>query len=206
MNVRDVARILLLLVGCVVLYQMFRYCSALSSEGYQQADPMQAAAIKAALMPSLPPMAHEAAYPSLPANYTPASPGTPINNVPIMEPPATSALDASIRPISEPGAWNAAGNESCFPRDQLTAEDLLPKDVDPRWAELHPEGQGSLRDKNFLEAGYLAGINTVGQVLKNANYGLRSDPPIPRIPNVSPWGVSTIEDTDQYRRPLDIGA
>jgi len=58
-------------------------------------------------------------------------------------------------------------------------------------------------DKNFINAGYLVGINTVGQSLKNANYQLRSDPPIEKV-NVGPWQQSTIE-YDVSRRFFEIG-
>lgn len=85
----------------------------------------------------------------------------------------------------------------------LSANELLPKDVNAAWADLNPEGQGSLKAKNFLEAGYHLGINTQGQSLRNANLQLRSEPPNPQVP-VSPWLQSTIEP-DLNRRPLDIG-
>lgn len=92
---------------------------------------------------------------------------------------------------------------SCFPRDKLTAEDLLPKDAaNSKWAEANPAGQGDVRDKNYLNAGFLIGIDTVGQSLRNANYQLRSDPPNPRM-NVGPWNQSTIEN-DTNRRYFEI--
>ena len=56
---------------------------------------------------------------------------------------------------------------------------------------------------NFLTAGYHVGINTVGQTLRNANRGLRSDPPNPQV-KVSPWLQTTIEP-DSNRKPLEIG-
>ena len=37
----------------------------------------------------------------------------------------------------------------CFPKDTLTSEDLLPKDKYSKWAEVNPEGQGELKDRNF---------------------------------------------------------
>jgi len=58
-------------------------------------------------------------------------------------------------------------------------------------------------DQNLLNAGYLMGINTVGQTLKNPNYQLRSDPPIEKI-NIGPWQQSTIE-YDVSRRFFEIG-
>lgn len=82
---------------------------------------------------------------------------------------------------------------SCFVKDRLTANDLLPKNADnSRWAEINPSGSGMLGDQNFLTAGYHVGINTIGQSLRNANLQLRSEPPNPQVA-VSPWGISTIE-------------
>ena len=90
----------------------------------------------------------------------------------------------------------------CYPQDQLTPSDLLPKDQNSVWAEQNPMGPGSLKGKNFLSAGALIGVNTVGQSLRNANYQLRSEPPNPQIP-VSIFNQSTIAP-DTNRRPLEI--
>ncbi len=87
--------------------------------------------------------------------------------------------------------------------DQLTAQDLLPQDKSSTWAQVNPEGQGSLANQNFLQAGYHIGINTVGQTLRNANLQLRSEPPCPQV-QVSPWLQTTIEP-DVSRRPMEIG-
>ena len=92
----------------------------------------------------------------------------------------------------------------CYPRDQLTPSELLPKDMASVWAEQNPMGPGSLKGKNFLSAGALIGVNTVGQSLRNANYQLRSEPPNPQVP-VSIFNQSTIQP-DVNRRPLEIGA
>lgn len=95
-------------------------------------------------------------------------------------------------------------SKSCFPKDKLTAEDLLPKDAaNSRWAQVNPAGQGDVKDKNFLNAGFHMGINTVGTSLRNANLQLRSEPPNPQV-KVSPWNQTTIE-SDLNRRPLEIG-
>ena len=94
-------------------------------------------------------------------------------------------------------------NASSFPKDQLTAEELLPQDNSSLWAQVNPSGEGSLKDRNFLQSGYHIGINTVGQTLRNANLQLRSEPPCPQI-RVSPWGQSTI-DGDLSRKPFEIG-
>lgn len=91
----------------------------------------------------------------------------------------------------------------CAPRDKLTVEDLLPKDAaNSKWAQVAPAGQGNVTDQNFLTAGYLIGVNTVGQSMRNANLQLRSDPPIDRM-NVGPWNQTTIE-YDASRRFFEI--
>ena len=93
----------------------------------------------------------------------------------------------------------------CFPRDRLTADDLLPKDAaNSKWAQVNPAGQGDVKDQNFLNAGYMIGINTIGSSLKNANLQLRSEPVIPKV-SVGPFLNSTYEPSDALRRPLEIG-
>lgn len=95
-------------------------------------------------------------------------------------------------------------NNSHFPKEQLSAEELLPQNnSSDLWAKVNPEGEGSLEGKNFLQSGYHIGINTVGQTLRNANMQLRSEPPNPQV-KVSPWQQSTIEP-DLGRKPMEIG-
>ena len=104
-----------------------------------------------------------------------------------------------------PGANYPGPFEGCYPKQkELKPEDLLPKDMNTKWAQVNPTGQGMLADRNFLDAGHHVGINTVGQTLRNANYGFRSEIPNPQI-KVSPWQQSTI-DPDVGRKPLEIGA
>ena len=93
--------------------------------------------------------------------------------------------------------------KDCFPKDQLTPEELLPGDANSTWAQVNPAGQGELGDQNFLNAGYHVGVNTVGQTLRNANLQIRSEPPNPQL-KVSPWLQSTIEP-DTNRKPMEIG-
>jgi len=85
----------------------------------------------------------------------------------------------------------------------LSPDDLLPQDESTAWAKMNPTGTGSLKSKNFLQAGQHVGIDTVGQTLRNANLQLRSEPPNPRL-MVSPWLNSTIE-ADTNRRPFELG-
>jgi hypothetical protein len=110
---------------------------------------------------------------------------------------------ANIDDVSGPAAFAAPGAPAgCYPRDQLTPGELLPKDGNSVWAQQNPMGTGSLKGKNFLSAGSLLGVNTVGQSLRNANYQLRSEPANPQVP-VSVFNNSTIEP-DVNRRDFDI--
>jgi hypothetical protein len=97
---------------------------------------------------------------------------------------------------------SATGPAGCYPRDQLTPSELLPKDQNSVWAQQNPMGTGSLKGKNFLSAGALIGVNTVGQTLRNANYQLRSEPANPQVP-VSVFNNSTIEP-DTNRRDFEV--
>lgn len=97
----------------------------------------------------------------------------------------------------------AAGQKpaGCYPREQLNPGELLPKDTNSMWAQMNPTGSGDIQGKNFLSAGALIGVNTVGQSLRNANYQLRSEPVNPQV-GAGPWMQSTIEP-DLMRRSLD---
>lgn len=114
-----------------------------------------------------------------------------------------------FKPIDNGGGNNPFGlngnqlPKDCYPKDQLTPSELLPGDPNSKWAQVNPSGQGDLKDRNFLNAGYHIGVNTVGQTLRNANLQLRSEPPNPQV-KVSPWLQTTIEP-DTNRRPMEIG-
>jgi len=123
------------------------------------------------------------------------------NGNPLTTPPVETFSD--LASMEGPANFGSSGQPAgCYPRDQLTPSDLLPKDQNSVWAEQNPMGPGSLKGKNFLSAGALIGVNTVGQSLRNANYQLRSEPPNPQIP-VSIFNQSTIAP-DTNRRPLEI--
>ena len=92
----------------------------------------------------------------------------------------------------------------CYPRDQLTPSELLPKDNASVWSEQNPMGPGSLKGKNFLSAGALIGVNTVGQSMRNANLQVRSEPPNPQVA-VSIFNQSTISP-DFSHRSFEVGA
>jgi len=110
---------------------------------------------------------------------------------------------ADVQDVTGPAAFDSAASPAgCYPRDQLTPGELLPKDPNSVWAQQNPMGTGSLKGKNFLSAGALIGVNTVGQSLRNANHQLRSEPPNPQVP-VSVFNTSTIEP-DTNRRDLEV--
>lgn len=105
--------------------------------------------------------------------------------------------------VTGPANFGSASSPAgCYPRDQLTPGELLPKDMNSVWAQQNPMGTGSLKGKNFLSAGSLIGVNTVGQSLRNANLQLRSEPPNPQVP-VSVFNNSTIEP-DVNRRDFEV--
>jgi hypothetical protein len=91
---------------------------------------------------------------------------------------------------------------NCYPKNQLAPQELLPNDPNSKWAQVNPQAAGDIAGKNFLNAGALIGVNTVGQSNRNANWDIRAAPPNPQV-EVSPWLQSTISP-DLARRPLDI--
>jgi hypothetical protein len=109
---------------------------------------------------------------------------------------------ANLGSYEGPASFGAEAPAGCYPRDQLTPSELLPKDMNSIWAEQNPMGPGSLKGKNFLSAGALIGVNTVGQSLRNANLQIRSEPPNPQVP-VSIFLQTTI-GPDVSHRSLEI--
>ena len=83
----------------------------------------------------------------------------------------------------------------------LESEDLLPEDSNSTWSNVDPKGQGSVAYKQWLEAGYHFGVNTIGSSLKNANKDFRSEPTNPQEV-VAPWNQSSVEP-DLLRRQLE---
>lgn len=115
--------------------------------------------------------------------------------------PYPDSMNENLTPVSAP----SQDMQACFPRDRLSAEDLLPKDAaDSKWARLNPSGTGDIHDQNYLTAGYHIGVNTVGQSMRNANLQLRSEIPNPQAA-VGPWMISTIEP-DLRQNTLEIGS
>jgi hypothetical protein len=135
-------------------------------------------------------------------------PPTTNTNTATTAPSATGSSNegfADLASMEGPAAFaSAEAPAGCYPRAQLTPVELLPADQDTIYAQQNPMGVGSLKGKNFLSAGALIGVNTVGQSLRNANLQLRSEPPNPQTP-VSIFNQATITP-DISHRPLDVGA
>lgn len=92
---------------------------------------------------------------------------------------------------------------SCYPQKQLSPSDLLPEGDSAQVQDFDkssPNAEGILKGVNFLDSGFHVGVNTIGQSLRNANRGLRSEPANPRVA-VSPWMNSTI-GADLTRKSL----
>ena len=81
---------------------------------------------------------------------------------------------------------------------------FLPTNNNNLWANSMPQADADLKNINLLNPSQLVGINTQGSSLRNSNLQLRSEPPNPRTNTNCPWNISTIE-TDQFRKPLEIG-
>jgi hypothetical protein len=109
--------------------------------------------------------------------------------------------DAMLAPVEKMEGFQNEAPANCYPKNQLAPQELLPMDQASKWAAVNPTGAGDISGKNFLNAGALIGVNTVGQSLRNANQQLRSEPPCPQV-QVSIWNNSTIEP-DLQRKPLE---
>ena len=106
---------------------------------------------------------------------------------------------------SDPSSFKEASMNKevpvCKRQEPLSPKDLLPTNEESKtFNSQNPDGEGILKGVNYLEATFHAGVNTVGQSLRNANLNLRAEPPNPRV-MVSPWMNSTI-DADLSRKPL----
>jgi hypothetical protein len=85
--------------------------------------------------------------------------------------------------------------------DELNCLQLLPSDTNSDFSQNNPNTPGDICVKNLLNSGHHIGVNTQGCSLRNANRGLRSEPPNPQV-QVSPWLQTTI-CPDLHRKPLD---
>jgi hypothetical protein len=106
--------------------------------------------------------------------------------------------DGSLGAVPMAAAAKPAG---CYARQTLSPAELLPADPNGVWAAANPQGSGDIQGKNFLSAGALIGVNTIGSSLRNGNLQIRAEPPNPQA-YCGPWLQSTIEP-DLSRRPLE---
>ena len=87
-------------------------------------------------------------------------------------------------------------------RPAETPDSLLPRDNNKSWQK-NASGAGAFNGINMLKSGDLIGINTVGSSMKLANYQIRVDPIIQKMPT-GPWNQSSVEP-DPYRNGVEIG-
>jgi hypothetical protein len=87
------------------------------------------------------------------------------------------------------------------PSEEFLSSNLLPKNNNVIADDAFSFAPKDLQNMNFLDATTRVGVDTVSSSLRNANYGLRSEPTNPKT-NVSPWMNSDI-DPDLARRPLE---
>jgi hypothetical protein len=220
--------IILAVATLVVLIMRYNNKSGyLDSEGFYETDDeflrLQEAILPKSTQPNMrESVATEAQMQQMTSNFVPtATPSSMMRGAQIATTTATPTASASVaqpylenEQTADYKAVNYTDSSSdaddqklpndCFPKDKLTADDLLPKDAaNTKWSQVNPAGQGSVKDQNFLQAGYHVGLNTTQGTMKNANLQLRSDPPAPKT-LVSPWLNSSYEP-DMMRKPLEIG-
>ena len=82
----------------------------------------------------------------------------------------------------------------------LNSQNLLPEG-DTLFSNVNPSNNGGVKNVSLLNAGHHIGINSQGCSLRNANRGLRSEPPNPQT-QVSPWLQTTI-CPDLHRKALE---
>ena len=145
--------------------------------------------------------ANPSAYDSVAAR-TPTDPNAAASGLGPIAP--SDGRNEDYNPVTSGPTAGGVPSGQCYPRDRLTAEDLLPKDAaNSRWAQANPAGQGDISDMNMLSSGYHVGVMTRDNKLQS--YDIRSEPQAPRIP-VSAFNNSTITGaSDVLRRPFEIG-
>ena len=80
-----------------------------------------------------------------------------------------------------------------------SSDGLLPQDPNAAWAAQHPSGVGLVAGKNYLNAGALIGVDTVGQ-RSSASIDLRSEPANPQV-TVSPWFSTAVHPSSHVIFP-----
>lgn len=103
-------------------------------------------------------------------------------------------VNANVNANANANSNNVANNNT------LNSQNLLPEG-DTLFSNVNPSNNGGVINASLLNAGHHIGVNTQGCSLRNANRGLRSEPPNPQT-QVSPWLQTTI-CPDLYRKPLE---
>jgi len=116
----------------------------------------------------------------------------------------TTHRGSDAAPVGAEDSAAAAENytSGCYPKGQLSPDELMPKDSKNAWSDVNPS-DGALGGMNFLNAGWNVGIDSVGQTNRNPNYQLRSEPANPQVAH-SIFLNTTIEP-DTHRRPFELG-
>ena len=188
-----ILRTVFILVAAVVLFMLISYYntkqSTVASEKFFQ-DALASSATGA----SAGPIGPSSGAMMVPTPSGPAAPVAPTGDVA----PAEDGENGDYRPVDF--EVKQVPND-CFPKDRLTAEDLLPSDASSKWAQVNPAGQGDVKNVNFLTAGYSIGVNTVAGSMKNPNLQLRPDPRIEK----KNWPIMNSSYTpDPFRRGFEL--
>lgn len=118
--------------------------------------------------------------------------------------PATNPDLEEYMPVNQSTTRQAP--TTLYPQDTVMPEDLLPKDAaNSKWSQMNPPVPGSVSDQNFLQAGVNIGIDTIGTSHKNPWLSIRSQPPVPKIPGLTPFYNSPIDQTVPNARSFEIG-
>lgn len=115
------------------------------------------------------------------------------------EPTTTTVTEPTTLTVSEP-TTNVSEDTSSTTSSSI-GNGLLPGDTNTLFNNTNPTPDGGVINASLLNAGHHFGIDTQGCSLRNANRGLRSEPPNPQV-QVSPWLQTTI-CPDLMRKPLD---
>lgn len=130
-----------------------------------------------------------------------ASEISPTPNMPTYAPYNGTSNPSVATSADSPTAINQVASNKAIPNPS----DLLPLNNNNLWSNSIPQADADLKNINLLNPSQLVGINTQGSSLRNSNLQLRSEPANPRMNTNCPWNISTIE-TDQFRKPLEIGS
>ena len=124
-------------------------------------------------------------------------------DVPSVTQPIQQMVSSMTPSMSQPIIPTSSTTGGYMARDTGAPSDLLPTDNNSKFNDFNMLTKSNVVMPDLLDAGYLIGLDTIGQSLRNANLQERSDPVIPKTA-VGPWNNSTIEP-DLGRVPLELG-